>query len=36
MVAIKDMTYIEYGLDSESLQLLKEDCLRLDDSKLPL
>ena len=34
MVIIKEMTSIEYGLDFESLQLLKEDCLRLDDSKL--
>ena len=28
------MTYVEYELDSESLQLLNRDCLRLDDSKL--
>jgi hypothetical protein len=34
MVIIKEMTSIEYGLDFESLQLLKEDCLRLDDNKL--
>jgi hypothetical protein len=27
MVAIKEMTYIEYGLDSESLQLLKKGNL---------
>jgi hypothetical protein len=29
------MTSVEYELDYESLQLLKGDCLRLNDSKLP-
>ena len=29
------MNSIEYGLYSKSLQLLEEDCLRLNDSKLP-
>jgi len=29
------MTSVEYGLKFESLQLLKGDCLRLNDSKLP-
>jgi hypothetical protein len=29
------MNSIEYGLDSESLQHLEEDCLKLNDSKLP-
>jgi hypothetical protein len=35
MTTIKEMTYVEYELDSEFLQLLKKDCQRLDDSKLP-
>ncbi|KAL9391893.1 hypothetical protein Peur_015813 [Populus x canadensis] len=35
MTTIKKMSSIEYELDSESLQLLEENCLRLDDSKLP-
>ena len=29
------MTYVEYGLEFESLQLLEGDCLRLNNSKLP-
>jgi hypothetical protein len=28
------MIFVEYKLDSESLQLLEGDCLRLNDSKL--
>jgi hypothetical protein len=35
MVTIKEMTFVEYRFDYESLQLLKGNCLRLDDSKLP-
>jgi len=35
MATIKEMTFVEYGLNLEFLQLLEEDCLRLDDSKLP-
>jgi hypothetical protein len=29
------MTYVEYGLEFESLQLLEGDYLRLNNSKLP-
>jgi hypothetical protein len=36
MASIKEITIIGYGLDSESLQLLEGDCLRLNDIKLPL
>jgi len=32
MTSIKKITSVEYELDSESLQLLEGDCLRLDDS----
>jgi len=35
MATIKEMTSVEYRLDYESLQLLKGNCLRLDDSKWP-
>ena len=34
MATIKEMNSIKYGLDSKSLQLLEEDCLRLNDSIL--
>jgi len=36
MASIKEITIIGYGFDSESLQLLEGDCLRLNDIKLPL
>jgi hypothetical protein len=35
MATIKKTTSIEYGLESESLQLLEGDFLRLNDNKLP-
>jgi hypothetical protein len=35
MAFIKKMTFIEYKLQSESLQLLEGNCLRLNDSKFP-
>ena len=34
MTIIKETTSVEYELESKSLQLLKKDCLRLNDNKL--
>jgi hypothetical protein len=36
MVVIPKITTIEYGLESESLQMTEGDCPKLDVSEIPL
>jgi hypothetical protein len=36
MTVIPKITTVEYGLESESLQMTEGDCLRLDVGEIPL
>jgi hypothetical protein len=36
MTTIPKITTVEYGLESESLQMTEGDCLRLDVGEIPL
>jgi len=36
MVVNREITTVEYGLESESLHMIEGDCPRLDDSGIPL
>jgi hypothetical protein len=36
MTVIPKITIVEYGLESESLQMIKGDCLRLDVGEIPI